>query len=165
MFSTSRFIDPHLHTATATRTAEEVTFYRPISLLPILSKLFEKLFLARLKPILQETRIIPDHHFGFRQKQSTVEQVHRITNVINKALQSNKHWTAALLDSSQAFDKVWHEGLLYLLTPWCRVFLEKLTDLQLVKKFLAFHRTRRFITALTSVRHLSLSWASPIQSI
>ena len=53
----------------------------------------------------------------------------------------------------------------YLFTPWCRVLLEKLTGLQLVKKFPAFHRTRRFITALTSVRQLSLSWASHIQSI
>ena len=53
----------------------------------------------------------------------------------------------------------------YLLTPWCRVLLEKLTGLQLVKKFPAFHGTRRFITARISVRHLSLSWASPIQSI
>ena len=53
----------------------------------------------------------------------------------------------------------------YLLTPWCRVLLEKLTGLQLVKKFPAFHGTRRFITALTSLRHLSLSRASPIQSI
>ena len=53
----------------------------------------------------------------------------------------------------------------YLLTPWCRVLLEKLTGLQLVKKFPAFHGTRKFITALTSVSHLSLSWASPIQSI
>jgi len=52
-----------------------------------------------------------------------------------------------------------------LLTPWCRVLLEKLTGSQLVKKFPAFHGTRRFITALTSVRHLSLSWASPILSI
>ena len=54
--------------------------------------------------------------------------------------------------------------LTYLLTPWCRVLLEKLSGLQLVKKIPAFHGTRRFITALTSVRHLSLSWASPIQS-
>ena len=53
----------------------------------------------------------------------------------------------------------------YLLTPWCRVLLEKLTGLQLVKKFPAFHGTRRFITALTSVRHISLSWARTIQSI
>jgi hypothetical protein len=55
--------------------------------------------------------------------------------------------------------------LTYLLTSWCRVVLEKLTGLQLVKKFPAFHGIRRFITALTTVRHLSLSWASPIQSI
>ena len=48
----------------------------------------------------------------------------------------------------------------HLLTPWCRVLLEKLTGLQLV----TFHRTGRFITALTSVRQLSLSWASTIQS-
>jgi len=55
--------------------------------------------------------------------------------------------------------------LTYLLTPWCRVLFEKLTGLQLVKKFPAFHGTRTFITALTSVRHLSLSWASPVRSI
>ena len=54
---------------------------------------------------------------------------------------------------------------LSILTPWCRVLLEKLTGLQLIKKFPAFHGTRRFITALTSVLHLSLTWASPIQSI
>ena len=48
----------------------------------------------------------------------------------------------------------------YLLTPWCRVLLEQLTGLQLAKKFTAFHGTRRFITALTTVRQLSVSWAS-----
>ena len=51
----------------------------------------------------------------------------------------------------------------YLLTPWCRV-LEKLTGLQLVKKFPAFYGTRRFITAVTSAHHLSLSWVSLIHS-
>ena len=45
----------------------------------------------------------------------------------------------------------------YLLTPWSRVLLEKLIGLQLVKKFPAFYGNRRFITALTSARHLSLS--------
>ena len=46
--------------------------------------------------------------------------------------------------------------LTYLLTPWDRVLLEKLTGFQLVKKFPAFYGTRRFITAFTSARHLSL---------
>jgi len=47
--------------------------------------------------------------------------------------------------------------LTYLLTPRCRVLLEKLTGVQLVKKFSGFHGTRRFITALKSARHLSVS--------
>jgi len=42
--------------------------------------------------------------------------------------------------------------IIIIITPWCRVLLEKLTGLQLVKKFPALHGTRRFITALTSVR-------------
>jgi hypothetical protein len=54
--------------------------------------------------------------------------------------------------------------LTYLLSPYSRVLLEKLTGLQLVKKFPAFYGTRRFIAAFTSTRHLSLSWASLIQS-
>ena len=56
-----------------------------------------------------------------------------------------------------------HEGVVfiydntYLLTPWSRVLLEKLASLQLAKKFPAFYGTRRFLTALASTRHLSLS--------
>ena len=52
----------------------------------------------------------------------------------------------------------------YLLTPWSRVLLEKLTGFQLVKKFPAFYGTRRFITTFTIARHLSLSSGSSIQS-
>ena len=52
-----------------------------------------------------------------------------------------------------------------LLTPWSTVLLEKLTIFHLIKKFYAFYGTRRFITAVTSARHLSLPWARSIQSI
>jgi hypothetical protein len=52
----------------------------------------------------------------------------------------------------------------YLLTPWSRVRLEKLTSLQLVKKFPEFYGTRRFFTVLTSARNPSLSSANSIQS-
>jgi len=53
----------------------------------------------------------------------------------------------------------------YLLTPCSRVLLENLTGSQLVKKFPAFYGNRRFITAFTSARHLSLSRARLIQSM
>jgi len=69
-------------------------------------------------------------------------------------------WRAGLVTPRQVMFTLWRAVLA---TPRWRV--KKLTDLQLVKKFSAFHGTRRFITALTSVCHLSLSWASPIQSI
>ena len=64
-----------------------------------------------------------------------------------------------------SFPAPWHNAYP---TPYLlhgAVLLEKLTGLHLVKKFPTIHRTRRFITALTSIRHPSLSWASQIQSI
>ena len=56
-------------------------------------------------------------------------------------------------------------SLTHSLTPWSRVLLEKLTGFQLVRKFPALYGTWRFVTAFTSARLLSLSWASSIQSI
>lgn len=87
--------------------------YRPISLLPILSKLFEKLLLKRLKQIIGERNLIPSHQFGFRENHSTIEQVHRITNMVEEAVEEKKICTTIFLDVAQAFDKVWHQGLEY----------------------------------------------------
>ena len=53
----------------------------------------------------------------------------------------------------------------YVLTPCSRVLLEKLTGPQLVNKFPAFYGTRRFITAFTSSRNLSLPCATSFQSM
>jgi len=58
---------------------------------------------------------------------------------------------------------VLHTLMQCLLTPWSRVLLEKLTGSQLVKKFPTFYGNRRFITTLTSARHLSLSWTISIR--
>ena len=59
----------------------------------------------------------------------------------------------------QTWVSVYYWLITYLLTPWSRVLLEKLTGSQLVKKFPTFYRTRSFIPAFTSVRHMSLSRA------
>ena len=52
-----------------------------------------------------------------------------------------------------------------LTNSWSTVLLEKLTGSLLVKKFPAFYRNRRFITAFTTARHLHLFWTRPIQSM
>jgi hypothetical protein len=54
----------------------ELTYYRPISLLPIVSKVFEKLLLKRLLPMLENNGLMPNPQFGFRQRHSTIEQTH-----------------------------------------------------------------------------------------
>ena len=91
----------------------EVTSYRPISLLPILSKIIEKLLLKRLIEMIKYRKLIPAHQFGFRNKHATIDQVHRITDIIENALEEKKVCAARkTLDVAQAFDKVWHGGLL-----------------------------------------------------
>jgi hypothetical protein len=52
-----------------------------------------------------------------------------------------------------------YDHITYLLTPWNRVLVEKLTGFQLVKKFPAFYGTGRLITACKNACHLSKSWA------
>jgi hypothetical protein len=59
------------------------------------------------------SKLLPTHQFGFRPLHGTIEQAHRIVHEINDALENKSFCTAAFLDISQAFDKVWHTGLLY----------------------------------------------------
>ena len=87
------------------KTPTDVASYKPISLLPILSKILEKL----LKRICRDTNLqecIPSHQFGSRKAHSTIQQCHRIIDTINKAFEEHKYCSAVFLDVSQAFDKV-----------------------------------------------------------
>jgi len=89
------------------------TSYRPISLLPYFSKICERLILKRIYPHIISKNVLPSSQFGFRAKHSTVHQVHRVIDAISTSLENKCYCTCAFLDISQAFDKVWHEGLLF----------------------------------------------------
>ena len=91
----------------------ETSSYRPISLLPTLLKLFEKLLTNRLLPLLEDLKTLPDYQFGLGKQHSTIEQIHRITRNISQSLEKKKCCSAVFLDIQQVFDKVCHEGLLY----------------------------------------------------
>lgn len=95
------------------KPAYETSSYRPISLLPILSKVLEILIQKILMPIVDATKVIPDHQFGFRKHHSTIEQCNRVYSYAREAMEKKQYCTAAFIDISQAFDKVWHQGLLY----------------------------------------------------
>jgi len=92
---------------------KEVKYYGPIRLLPITAKVLEKLILRRIDHDLITSDWIPHHQFGFRRSHSTIQQSHRITHTILKAINNKEYCTYVFLDVSQAFDRVWHPGLLY----------------------------------------------------
>jgi hypothetical protein len=92
---------------------KELSSYRPISLLSVINKLFEKLILRRLNMDQKPDEWMPPHQFGFRNHHTTTQQIHRIIHKINQALEDKQYCTSVFIDVSQAFDKVWHEGLLF----------------------------------------------------
>ena len=115
------------------KPAHDVASYRPISLLPILSKIFEKLLLQRLRSDVDLSHLIPGYQFGFRPGHSPVQQAHRVVNEIVTSLEERTLCTAVFLDVAQAFDKVWHIGLLYKLKatlpgPYYLLLKSYLTD-------------------------------------
>lgn len=113
----------------------EITSYRPISLLPVIAKLFEKLLLKRLKPIIDAKALFPNHQFGFRNKHATIEQVHRITDIIEKTLEEKMICSAVFLDVSQAFDRVWHEGLNYKLRTYLPKQFSKILESYISERY------------------------------
>ncbi len=119
---------------------ELVESYRPISLLSVVAKLWEKLFQKRLQNVIQRQGLVPNHQFGFQRKYSTINQVHRVTQHITEALERKQFCPAVFLDISQAFDKVWHDGLLFKLyqtlpITYCNILQSYLLDRAFVVKY------------------------------
>ena len=86
--------------------------YRPISLLPICGKIFEKIIFDEIYEHLTATKLLSEKQSGFRPGDSTINQLLSITHEIYNAFEHHHDTRAVFLDISKAFDKVWHEGLL-----------------------------------------------------
>ena len=87
--------------------------YRPISLLPICGKILEKIIFDQVYSFLNENRLISTNQSGFRPGDSTIYQLISITSNIYKTFEKHDETRALFLDISKAFDKVWHEGLIF----------------------------------------------------
>lgn len=86
--------------------------YRPITLLSTLSKVFERLLLGRLLPHVEPR----PEQFGFRAEHSTTLQLTRVLAFMTEKANRGEYTVATMLDMEKAFDRVWHEGLLYKLS-------------------------------------------------
>ena len=87
---------------------------RPISLLPILGEIFEKVLFDSLYDYFINNNLLTPCHSGFIKGDSCVNQLLAITHEIHKNLDANPpiDTIEVFLDMSKAFDKVWHNGLI-----------------------------------------------------
>ena len=90
----------------------DVSNYRPVSVLPTISKILEKLMLFRLTKFLDKYNIIYEHQFGFKKNRSTTLAVLDLNTRIIKALDNGNYAASVFLDFDKAFDTVNHEILI-----------------------------------------------------
>lgn len=124
---------------------------RPISILPFLAKILERLVLKRILPLITEKHILSDYQFGFYASHATTHQLHRVVDVISYSLGKKLYCTWAFLDISKVFDRVWHQGLLYKL----KSFLSP-TYFLLIKSYLTDHFFKiRYGSAMSKIVNIN----------
>ena len=94
-----------------------ITNYRPISILPVINKVYEKVFYSRLYAYFSTNNLLSSSQFGFRSGVSTEHALLKFTD-ISKCFDDNKVGIATFMDLSKAIDCV---GLL----TACQIILQK----------------------------------------
>ena len=90
-----------------------ISNYRPISLLSVCGKVFEKNLYKSIFDYLTENNLLSSNQSGFKPGDSCTNQLLSISHEIYSSLDKNLETRAVFLDISKAFDRVWHEGLIH----------------------------------------------------
>ena len=112
--------------------------YRPVSLLPVCGKVFERLLYNKMFSFFSENDLISPKQSGFRPGDSCTNQLLSIAHEILSAFDDGHEVRGVFLDISKAFDRVWHEGLLFKLQQY-GISGELIT---LIKDFLSCRKRR-----------------------
>ncbi len=91
---------------------DDLINYRPISLLPVISKVFEKLVYIRMISFIDKNKILSNCQFGFRANHSTSHAIIRLTDLISSYLDKSEKVAGIFLDISKAFDSLDQDILL-----------------------------------------------------
>jgi hypothetical protein len=106
--------------------------YRPISLTSCVAKLAGRLILSKTKEFMEKNNIIIKQQSGFRNKRQTRDNIFYLTPKATISINRKKNMCIIFFDIASAFDKVWHQGLIYKLIKlnfpfyiicWIREFL------------------------------------------
>ena len=112
--------------------------YRPVSLLPVCGKVFEQLLYNKMFSFFSENDLVSPKQSGFRPGDSCTNQLLSIAHEILSAFDDGHEVRGVFLDISKAFDRVWHEGLLFKLQQY-GISGELIT---LIKDFLSCRKQR-----------------------
>ncbi len=110
-------------------------FYRPISLLPCVSKILEKIMFSHIYEFLRKNRIIAPNQSGFTPGDSAIMQISHIVDKITSLLDKGQEVMALFLDLAKAFDVVWRKGLIFKLD---RVGIRDSNDCKLLSWFKSY---------------------------
>ena len=86
--------------------------YRPISLLSVVGKVYEKILTKALTDYLDKHYLLSAKQFGFRKERSTADLLLNMSSDWNKHLDKGEDCYVVALDIAGAFDRVWHAGLI-----------------------------------------------------
>ena len=92
--------------------------YRPVSFLSVVSKVFEKLVNNKIVDHLEKCGLFSDFQYGFRSSRSTADLLTVVSDRIARAFDRSGATQVVALDISQAFNRVWHAGLLHRLRSY-----------------------------------------------
>ena len=92
---------------------QSIKNYRPVSLLPICGKIFERIIYNQTFKFFLENELISPNQSGFKPGDSCVNQLLSISHQIHQSLDENLEVRGIFLDISKAFDRVWHDGLVF----------------------------------------------------
>ena len=90
-----------------------VKSYRSVSLLPLFAKIFERILFSNMYNHLISNNLLTKNQSGFRPGDSVTNQLIFLVDKMHSTLDINLEVRSVFLDMSKAFDKVWHEGLLF----------------------------------------------------
>lgn len=97
---------------------DDVNNYRPISVTSVVCKLLEKIVVKHLHNFIIEKNILYKYQSGFQSGDSTTNQLVEIYNTIISNLDKGRDVRFVFCDISKAFDRVWHEGIIFKLRQY-----------------------------------------------
>ena len=110
--------------------------YRPVSVLPIFGKIFEKIIYNRLYNFFTKENVLNDNQFGFRKGHSTIHALHSSVRKIESAMENRMHTVGIFIDLSKAFDTLDHSIMLDKLDHYgIRGIAKKLLGSYLIGRF------------------------------